>query len=98
MATINKSLSGYEIIQELGRRYAQYRKRMGMTQKDVSEQSGLSVFTISGFENGSQTGISMASYIKMLRALDIVDYMEEALPELSESPREQYYKSHKIKP
>lgn len=97
MATIDKSLSGYEIIQELGKRFAQYRKRMGMTQKEVSEKSGLSVFTISGFENGSQTGISMASYIKMLRALDIVDFMEEALPELPESPRDLYYKSHKNK-
>lgn len=95
MSNIDKSLSGHDIIQELGRRFAQYRKRMKMTQKQVAEQSGLSVFTISGFENGSQTGISLASYIRLLRALDLVELMDQALPELTESPREAYYKSLK---
>lgn len=95
MSNIDKSLSGHDIIQELGKRFAQYRKRMKMTQKQVAEQSGLSVFTISGFENGSQTGISLASYIRLLRALDLVELMDQALPELTESPREAYYKSLK---
>lgn len=97
MGSINKSLSGHDIIQELGRRFAQYRKRMKMTQKQVAEQSGLSVFTISGFENGSQTGISLAAYIRLLRTLDMVEFMDQALPELPESPREAYYKSLKKK-
>ena len=39
-------------------------------QKEVAEKSGLSVFTISSFENGSSTGITMSSFIKLLRAID----------------------------
>ena len=59
--------SGFEIIRELGKRYSDYRKRMGYTLKEVDEKSGLSVFTISSFENGSSTGITFASFIRLLR-------------------------------
>ncbi|MGL4227308.1 MAG: helix-turn-helix domain-containing protein, partial [Tannerellaceae bacterium] len=37
----------------MGLRFSQYRKRMGYTQKEIAFKSGLSVFTISSFENGS---------------------------------------------
>ena len=88
-------LSGTEIIQQLGKRYAQYRKRAKLTQKEVSEQSGLSVFTISGFENGTQTGISMSAFIKLMRAIGVLNQMEELLPELPPSPKELYYELEK---
>ncbi|MDI9604896.1 MAG: helix-turn-helix domain-containing protein [Bacteroidota bacterium] len=84
--------SGSEIIQELGKRYADYRKRMGFTQKEIASKSGLSVFTISSFENGSSTGITMASFIKLLRAIDSLEEIEKLLPELPESPRILYKK------
>ena len=84
-------LSGTEIIQTLGKRFAEYRKRAKMTQKEVSKQSGLSVFTISGFENGTQTGISMGAFIKLMRAIGEVEQLEELLPELPPSPRELYH-------
>jgi len=79
--------SGSDIIRELGKRYGDYRKRMGYTQKAVAEKSGLSVFTISSFENGSSTGITLASFIKLLRVIDSLDEIEKLLPELPESPR-----------
>lgn len=84
--------SGYDIIIQLGKRYGKYRKRMGYTQKEVSEKSGLSVFTISTFENGSSTGITLASLLKLLRAIDSLDEIEKLLPELPESPRSLYNK------
>ena len=90
-------LSGTEIIQTLGKRYTQYRKRAKMTQKEVSEQSGLSVFTISGFENGTQTGLTMSSFIKLMRAIGEVRQMDELLPELPQSPSERYYELNKKK-
>ena len=89
------TLSGTEIIQELGKRFAQYRKRANMTQKEVSEQSGLSVFTISGFENGTQTGISMGAFIKLMRAIGEVEQVNELLPEQPQSPRERYLEIEK---
>ena len=87
--------SGSELIRELGKRYNDYRKRMGYTQKAVSIKSGISVFTISSFENGSSTGITLASFIKMLRAIDFLDEIEKLLPELPESPRMMFMKQSK---
>jgi transcriptional regulator with XRE-family HTH domain len=87
--------SGSEIIRELGKRYAGYRKRMGYTQRDVATKSGLSLFTISSFENGSSTGITMASFIKLLRAIDSLEEIEKLLPELPESPRALFNKLQK---
>jgi transcriptional regulator with XRE-family HTH domain len=87
--------SGSDIIRELGKRYCDYRKRMGYTQKEVAAQSGLSVFTISSFENGSSTGITLASFIKLLRAIDNLEEIDKLLPELPESPRALFKKQSK---
>lgn len=70
---------------------------MGLTQKQVSEQSGLSVFTISSFENGSSTGITLASLIKLLRAINFLEEIDKLLPELPESPRALWMKQQKGK-
>lgn len=51
--------TGSEIIREIGLHFSNYRKRMKLTQNEVAEKSGLSVFTISSFENGSSTGITL---------------------------------------
>ncbi|WP_262492826.1 helix-turn-helix domain-containing protein [Marinilabilia salmonicolor] len=53
----------------LAQRFRDYRKRMRLTQKELSHKSGLSAFTISGFEKGSGTGITMASFIKLLSVI-----------------------------
>ncbi len=89
--------AGSEIIRQLGKRYSVYRKRMGFTQKEVAEKSGLSIFTISSFENGSSTGITLASFIRLLRAIDNLEEIEKLLPELPESPRSLYMKQLKEK-
>jgi transcriptional regulator with XRE-family HTH domain len=87
--------SGSDIIRKLGKSYGNYRKRMGYTQKEVAGKSGLSVFTISSFENGSSTGVTLASFIKLLRAIDSLDEIEKLLPELPESPRAIFKKQRK---
>jgi transcriptional regulator with XRE-family HTH domain len=87
--------SGVELIRGLGKRFREYRKRMGLTQKQVAEKSGLSVFTISTFEKGDGIGITMASFIKMLRAIEFLEEIDKLLPELPESPRALYYKQYK---
>jgi transcriptional regulator with XRE-family HTH domain len=89
--------SGSDIIRQLGKRYSDYRKQMGFTQKEVAEKSGLSVFTISSLENGSSTGVTLASFIKLLRAIDSLDEIEKLLPELPESPRALFKKQQKEK-
>ncbi|NEW83400.1 MAG: helix-turn-helix domain-containing protein [Mariniphaga sp.] len=87
--------SNSEIIRQLGTRYSEYRKRMGFTQKQVAVQTGLSVFTISSFENGSSTGITFASLLKLLRAIGNLNEVEKFLPELPVSPRELFKKQSK---
>ena len=87
--------SGSEIIRALGKQYSDYRKRIGYTQKEVAGKSGLSIFTISSFENGSSTGITLASLIKLLRAIDSLEEIEKLLPELPESPRALFKKQSK---
>ena len=87
--------SGSDIIRGLGEQYSNYRKRMGYTQKDVAAKSGLSVFTISSFENGSSTGITLASFIKLLRSIDCLEEIEKLLPELPDSPRALFMKQTK---
>jgi len=89
--------SGSDIIQQLGKRYSDYRKRIGYTQKEVSVKSGLSIFTISSFENGSSTGVTVASFIKMLRAIDTLEEIEKLLPELPKSPLKLFKKQQKEK-
>jgi transcriptional regulator with XRE-family HTH domain len=87
--------SGSAIIRDLGKQYSIYRKRMRYTQKQVAEKAGLSVFTISSFENGSSTGITMASFIKLLRAIDSLEEIDKLLPELPARPRAAFLKQHK---
>ena len=87
--------SGSDLIRQLGKRYSDYRKRIGYTQKEVSEKSGLSVFTISSFENGSSTGLTLASLIRLLRAIECLEEIEKLLPELPESPRALLMKQQK---
>lgn len=88
--------SNSAIIIDLGKRFAEYRKRMGYTQKDISEQTGLSVFTISSFESGASTGITLASLLKLLRAIESLEDIEKLLPELPISAKDMY-KQNKAK-
>jgi len=68
------------VIRKLGSDYAGLRRQKGITQKEVSEKSGLSVFTISMFESGHSTGLTMATYIKLLRAIGCGDLIERLSP------------------
>ena len=43
-----------ELVKLLGARFKDYRLRSNMTQKEVSEQSGITITTIHKFENGSR--------------------------------------------
>lgn len=80
MTTLSEdSISG--IIRKLGLSYALRRRNKGLTQKEISVRSGLSIFTISTFESGHFTGLTMATYIKLLRAIDCTDLIGRLLHE-----------------
>lgn len=94
MAKLNEYTSP-ELVRMLGRRFKEYRLRCNMTQKEVAYQSGLTVATIHKFETGTAKNISLWTFISLLRALGILDFLDNVLPELPESPY-LYKKEHKI--
>lgn len=74
-----------ELVTLLGERFKDYRLRSGMTQKDVSEQSGISINTIHKFENGVTGNMSLSTFLLLLKAIGQIDALEEVMPELPES-------------
>lgn len=83
---IDKSLSAARIVRILGLRFRDYRMRMNMTQKEVSEMSAISLPTIYKFETGQTTDMSMSTLLKLLRAIGMHQNWEQLLPDLPESP------------
>lgn len=74
-----------ELVNLLGARFKDYRLRSGMTQKDVSEQSGISINTIHKFENGVTGNISLGTFLLLLKAIGQIEALEEVMHELPES-------------
>ena len=77
-----------EIIQALGIRFKEYRISRRLTQKDVSEQTGISILTVRRFENGQAYNIQMSNFIALIRLLDKLDEVEKLLPEIPVSAYE----------
>lgn len=74
-----------EIVKLLGVRFKDYRLRSEMTQKDVSEQSGITVNTIHKFENGLSSDISLSTFLLLMKSIGLIDGLDEMIPELPES-------------
>ena len=75
-----------ELVRLLGTRFKEYRLRSNMTQKDVSERTGLGITTITNFENGSARNISLSTFILLLKVVGRIDALDDVMPELPESP------------
>lgn len=75
-----------ELIMELGSRFKEYRLTCRMTQKEVAEQAGVSLFTVKAFESGRAYNITMGSFLGMLRAISFLEEVEKLLPELPPTP------------
>ena len=86
-----------ELIMELGSRFKEYRLTCRMTQKEVAEQAGVSLFTVKAFESGRAYNITMGSFLGMLRAISFLEEVEKLLPELPPTP-EMIEKLNKNKP
>ena len=56
-----------------------------MTQKEVSEQSGITITTIHKFENGASNNISLGTFLLLLKAIGQIDALDELMPELPPS-------------
>ena len=98
-------MSNAQLVAMLGERFKDYRIRMGKSQKEVAEFSGVSVFTVSQFENGAARNITLDSLFRMLRSIGMIDAVDRLLEPLPPSPvamvklnkdrRERVYKPRK---
>lgn len=78
--------SNPEIVRLLGQRYREYRLRVGLTQKEVAGKSNVTVTTIHKFESGASTDISFSTLASLLRAIGLLQNVDELLPDLFPSP------------
>lgn len=79
-------MSNAQLVAMLGERFKDYRIRMGKSQKEVAEFSGVSVFTVSQFENGSAKNITLDSLFRMLRGIGMIEVVDKLLEPLPPSP------------
>lgn len=82
----NKSLTTPDVIRNLGLRFRDYRLRLRMTRKEVSEAASIGMTTLYRFESGNMIDISFSTLMRLLKVIGLVENWEALLPELPDSP------------
>ncbi len=82
----NKSLATPDVIRNLGMRFRDYRLRLRMTRKEVSEAASIGMTTLYRFESGNMTDISFSTLLRLLKTIGLGENWDALLPELPESP------------
>ena len=77
--------SNGELAAQLGERFRDYRSALGLSQKQVALQSGVSVMTIVRFERGQGNSIRLDNLIALLRAIQRLDDISGVVPEMPQS-------------
>ena len=72
------------ILQTLGERLKEYRLRRNLQQAELAKFAGVNVSTVSRIEKGQN--IMIDSYLRIMRVLDMLDNLEEFIPEPPRSP------------
>lgn len=86
MTLTNKSLATPDVIRNLGMRFRDYRLRLRMTRKEVSEAAAIGMTTLYRFESGNMSDISFSTLYRLLRVIGLATSWESLMPELPESP------------
>ena len=86
MIFTNKSLPTPNVIRNLGLRFRDYRLRLRMTRKEVSEASSIGMTTLYKFETGKMTDISISTLLRLLKVIGLGENWDAIIPELPESP------------
>ncbi len=73
-----------QIQYELGARLRRVRKQLDYTQVQLATAAGIGVATLRRIEDGQDSQLS--SWIKLLKALDMLHSLDELLPESYKSP------------
>lgn len=67
-------------------RFRDYRLRLRMTRKEVSEAAAIGMTTLYRFESGNMSDISFSILYRLLRVIGLATSWESLMPELPESP------------
>lgn len=86
MILTNKSLATPDVVRNLGMRFRDYRLRLRMTRKEVSEAASVGLTTLYKFESGNMTDISFSTLLRLLKTIGLAENWDMLLPELPESP------------
>lgn len=76
--------SNLAILEEIGNRLKEYRIRKNLQQKELAENAGISLDTIVRMERGSS--ITTEKFLRILRVLDMLENLEEFIPDPPISP------------
>lgn len=71
---------------EIGRRVARRRIELQLTQAEAAKQAGLGKRTLERIEAGEST--QLASLLRLLRVVDLLDHLERAIPDTFPGPME----------
>lgn len=81
---ITKITPETDILKELAERLAKIRKAQGYSQTELAKEAGIGVATLRRIESGQDCQI--ASWLKLLKALDMAPAIDALLPETFNSP------------
>ena len=84
------------VLAELGRRLERQRLARNVTQQQMAEQAGIGRATLQRLERGES--VQTTSLIKLLRALDLLGSLDDALPHAIERPILQLERERRRKP
>ena len=80
------SLSNTAIVLEIGKRMKEYRLKKKLSQHELANRAGVSLFTVAQIEKGKPVSIGML--LPVMRVLRLLENLELLLPEIGPSPIE----------
>lgn len=85
---IHSDLTDQAVLEELGRRVANTRIDLNLTQADLAEKAGVAKRTIERLESG-QSATQLSGFLRVCRALGLLEQLSAFIPEPSPSPMAQ---------
>ena len=85
---ITKQATDGVVLNELGKRLARIRLDRNLTQAQLATQAGVSKRTVERLEAGT-VGTQLSGFIRVCRALDVIERFDLLVPEPVPSPVEQ---------
>jgi Predicted transcriptional regulators len=80
------SLSNSAIIEEVGKRLKEHRFQRKLTQQELADHAGISLFSVAQIEKGK--AVTLNVFLSVLRVLRLLDNFELFIPEIGISPIE----------